>query len=169
MRTISLSILLVALAAGPASAAGGKAPSPPVTSLVHTEPRCPLPLSECLEAYAHMRERPWLGVMVDTDSSGRRVVVSVHPGGPADRAGVKPGDVLRSIGGQAPATWFAGRAGWKFGESTPLEVERGNREVALALPCTVIPEDLLAQFLGAHVLAGHLAYGDNGARGPEPH
>ncbi len=140
------------------------------------EPQCPLPLHECLEQYAHMRDRPWLGLWIETDSTtGVRSVQRVMPGGPAERAGVKPGDVLESIGGKVPKDFFAGKAGWSPGQKADLAVNRGGREVKLALSLEVIPDDTLAELVGAHVLAGHMAWGDfgdaheeHGAAG-EPH
>jgi S1-C subfamily serine protease len=127
------------------------------------EPKCPLPLDRCLEQYAHMRDRPWLGVMIDTDSTtGVRRVQSVIPGCAAERAGVKAGDVLEAIDGRAPKDWFAGKAGWKNGDRARLAVERGGRELKLDLKLEVISDDMLAELIGAHVLAAHMAYGDFG-------
>jgi predicted metalloprotease with PDZ domain len=166
MRTIRPLLVAAALAvwfALPAPARAG-------------EPQCPLPLHECLEQYAHMRDRPWLGIWIETDSTtGLRTVQRVVRGGPAERAGVKPGDVLESIGGRVPKDFFAGKAGWSPGEKADLAVNRGGREVKLSLPLEVIPDDTLAELVGAHVLAGHMAYGDfggaheRGAGREEPH
>ena len=134
------------------------------------ETKCPLPLHECLEQYTHMRMRPWLGVWVDTDSTtGIRRIVKVLPGGAAEAAGVKPGDELRTIGGQAPKDWFAGKAGWKTGDRANLAVNRGGRDVTLDLRLEPISDEALAQVVGAHVLAGHIAYGDFGGTSEEPH
>ena len=70
------------------------------------QPRCPLPLGECMAQFGAMRDRPWLGVEVETDSvTGARVVHAVVPGGPAARAGVKPGDTLRKLNA-IPVTSF---------------------------------------------------------------
>ncbi|MDH5750712.1 MAG: S1C family serine protease [Rhodospirillales bacterium] len=43
--------------------------------------------------------RPWLGTRVD-DASGRVVVISVSPGGPADEAGIHPADVILGVAGR---------------------------------------------------------------------
>lgn len=128
------------------------------------EPQCPLPLGQCLELYSHMRERPWLGVWIEADSTtGVRSVRRVLPGSPAGRAGVRPGDVLESIGGRTPKDFFATRAGWKNGDRSDLAVRRDGREVKLRLSLETIPDEALAELVGAHVLAGHMAYGDFGA------
>lgn len=46
--------------------------------------------------------KSWLGITaVDTKIHHGTVVIAVHPGSPADQAGVKPGDVITSIDNQA--------------------------------------------------------------------
>ena len=122
------------------------------------EPKCPLDLATCLAQYEHMRVRPWLGVDVDVDSAGRRLIVRVQPGSPAERAGLRAGDVLQSIEGRTPQDWFAGKAGWRTGESGEIDVERQGKEKKLELKYEAIPEEVLARIIGIHMLEGHLAY-----------
>ncbi len=72
--------------------------------------------------------RPWLGVAAD-EVQGRLVVVRVSPDGPADRAGVKPGDIILAVGGEAVRTqsdfykkvWARGGAGTEI----PLKLLQG--------------------------------------------
>jgi len=45
-------------------------------------------------------QRPWLGVAAD-EVHGRLVVSRVSPGGPADDAGVRAGDIILGVGGEA--------------------------------------------------------------------
>lgn len=135
------------------------------------EPKCPLPLHECLERYSHMRERPWLGAwleVVDSTSDVRRIE-RVFPGSPAERAGLKPGDRLQTIGGQPPRTFFAGKAGWKTGDQVALGVLRDGRVLEAKWTFAPIPDDVLAELLGAHVVASHMAYGDFGIDGEHDH
>lgn len=47
--------------------------------------------------------RPWLGVAVD-EVEGRLVVTRVSPEGPADRAGVQPGDIVLAVAGDSVRT-----------------------------------------------------------------
>ncbi len=132
------------------------------------EPRCPLDVATCLSQYQRMRERPWLGIVVEIDSTGRRLVRGVEPGSPAQRAGLRAGDVLKSIEGMPPRQWFAGKSGWRAGERGPIVVQRGQREKVLQLRYEAIPEATLARIIGVHMLEGHLAYmhepGEEGAR-----
>ena len=138
-------------------------------ALAGAAPKCPLSLHECLSRYTHMRERPWLGAYVETDSLGARSIAQVMEGGPAALAGIHAGDVLKSIGGAPPATWFAGRAGWKSGDHARVEVVRDGKPVALEMTLSAIPEEMLAKLLGEHVLESHLAYGDTGESDEGPH
>ena len=73
--------------------------------------------------------RPWLGMNAD-DTHGRLMVGRVTPGGPADKAGVKRGDVIISVNGEATASlpdfyrkvWSKGSAGAVIG----LDVRNSN-------------------------------------------
>jgi C-terminal processing protease CtpA/Prc len=133
------------------------------------EPRCPLDLATCLAQFEHMRDRPWLGVHVDADSTGRMTVVDVGPGTPAQKAGIRPGDVLESIENRPPKEWFAGKAGWKNGDKGVIEVRRGGQRQNLTLRYEAIPEDVLARAIGTHMIEGHLAYMNKSQDEPESH
>ena len=73
--------------------------------------------------------RPWLGLLT-AEHMGQLVVVGISDGGPADRAGLKRGDVLQSLNGEVlddiadfyKKLWTSGPAG------TPvtLRMERDN-------------------------------------------
>jgi predicted metalloprotease with PDZ domain len=108
-----------------------------------------------------MQERPWLGVSIDRDSSSRYVIQRVEPRSPSQRAGVREGDVLQTIDGKRPADWFAGKAGWKTGETRSLEVIRQGHPVALKLRLETIPEEVFARIVGIHMVEAHLAYMDH--------
>ena len=45
--------------------------------------------------------RPWLGVITQ-ELGGHLVVAAVAPGGPAEKAGIKHGDIIESVGNAAP-------------------------------------------------------------------
>jgi serine protease Do len=72
---------------------------------------------------------PWLGVNTE-ETQQRVVVVTVTPGGPADKAGLKPGDIILSVGGGQVSgiadfyrrVWSTGAAG----VSVSLRVLQGD-------------------------------------------
>jgi S1-C subfamily serine protease len=74
--------------------------------------------------------RPWLG-MYTTDAGAKLVVAGIAPGGPADKAGVKVGDMVLEIAGEKPESladlW---RSVWRLGapgSEVPLKLLRKNR------------------------------------------
>ena len=93
------------------------------------------------EIIAHGRVfHPYLGVNVETiddaikqdyglpDKTGA-LVKSVAPGSPADKAGIKPGDVIRSIGGQTIKSnkeVVSNVEGHKPGDQVQVEILRNN-------------------------------------------
>ena len=74
--------------------------------------------------------RPWLGVNAD-EFRGRLFVGRVSPGGPAERAGLKSGDIVLAVGDDEVSTladfyqriWGRGAAG----AEVPLKVLQGTR------------------------------------------
>jgi len=68
--------------------------------------------------------------------SGPFKVSSVLPGGPMDKAGLQPGDVLEAVDGQplnGAADWFLARAHFERDHPVELQVRRGERHLALRL------------------------------------
>ena len=80
--------------------------------------------------------RPWLGMFTQEQSAGL-VVTRVAPDSPADRAGIRPGDRVRSVGEQPVAgmadlyrkVWSLGAAGVEV----PVEVETDGLKRAVRL------------------------------------
>jgi S1-C subfamily serine protease len=71
--------------------------------------------------------RPWLG-MYTTEAGTKLVVAGLAPGGPAERAGVKVGDIIVDVAGTKPSSladlW---RRVWRLGTSgtrVPLKLQR---------------------------------------------
>lgn len=85
---------------------------------------------------ARRAPRPWLG-MYTSEADGRLAVVGLAKNGPADRAGVKQGDVILEVAGERVSeladffrkTWQQGPAGVKV----PLTLARGANLVRVRI------------------------------------
>ncbi len=125
-------------------AAGGKAFTDFAAKYVDGREAYPwdriLPLAG-LRAVTDTVREPRIGISVIQDSSGAIVIGQVHPGGVAEQAGVKNGDVLLALGDLAvkdPGFGEAFRAkfGKHEGDSLPIKVRRGTD--TLTLPAKVV-------------------------------
>jgi S1-C subfamily serine protease len=72
--------------------------------------------------------RPWLGMLVHEDNDDQLTIVGVYRNCPADRAGLKPGDVILSVN-ERPVSGLANmfRAVWELGSAgveVPMQVQR---------------------------------------------
>ena len=81
--------------------------------------------------------KPWLGVNAD-EVGGRLVVGRVTPASPAEKAGLKRGDIVVGIGGEVTTTladfykklWSLGSAGI----NVPLDVVQGGDSRRIDIP-----------------------------------
>lgn len=77
--------------------------------------------------------RPGLGIRPDYNAPAV-VVDSVRAGGPADLAGIEPGDVILELAGRPVAdmeSYVAVLGGLRIGRKVPVRVRRGEAEVVL--------------------------------------
>lgn len=95
--------------------------------------------------------RPWIGekLRVNASDNPRDVVTagvivrSVVPGSPADRAGLRPGDQILKAGGRTLRNvfeWEAQRLNLRVGQSVPIVVRRGGRDLTLNVTVADLPE-----------------------------
>jgi serine protease Do len=107
-------------------------------------------VAEDLLAHGAVRQ-PWVGLkLAIPETSNPRatlnagvVVRSVVPGSPADRAGIKPGDVIvrsRNRLLRNPFDWEAELLDLRVGEEVPLVVRRGDREMPTRVEVADLPE-----------------------------
>ena len=67
----------------------------------------------------------------------------VRPGGPADQAGLKAGDIIVEFAGQKVSNlqdYSDALIGAKVGQSVPIAVEREGKKVTLTITPTARPE-----------------------------
>jgi serine protease Do len=104
-------------------------------------------------SFAYAADAAWIGLDV-AEQDGSVVVNAVEPHSPAERAGIKKGDVLARVAGHGVRSMLdyqrqlvAARAAQPF----TMVLRRGQREVDVApVPMTLVHRDLLAA-IGAEV------------------
>lgn len=77
--------------------------------------------------------RPWLGMLVHEDQDEQLTIVGIYRDCPADRAGLKPGDVILSVN-EKPVAGLANmfRRVWRMGDAgvdVPLAVLRDEEQI----------------------------------------
>ncbi len=144
-KSIWILAVAIALAAAPALAGDGK--------------KCEGTTQECLDYMAaNMKNRGWVGVEMEDAGHGYHKVTRVIGGSPAERAGVKPGDVLVAVEGHDVAeadktTWQALEAKMKPGNRIAYTVERNGSKKQIDVTLAEMPDEVLAQWVGKHMLA----------------
>jgi S1-C subfamily serine protease len=86
--------------------------------------------------------RPFLGVRVTTVTGGGVLVAAVERGGPADKAGIQPGDVIVSVDGQpTPSTdaLATALAALKPDQEVPVVISRGGQRRTVTLTLGELP------------------------------
>ncbi|MEO7964778.1 MAG: trypsin-like peptidase domain-containing protein [Gemmatimonadaceae bacterium] len=95
--------------------------------------------------------RPWIGeqLRVGTSDNPRDVVTagvilrSVVPGSPAEKAGLQPNDQIVRARGKSLRNvfdWEAERLDMRVGESVPLVVRRGGKDITVSVTVADLPE-----------------------------
>jgi len=96
-------------------------------------------------------QRPWIGVRLEaprTDNprdaiSRGAIIASVTPGSPAERAGLKTGDVITRVRTHAVRNrfdWDAALLDLRVGERVPLVVRRGGADLDMSVTIADLPE-----------------------------
>jgi S1-C subfamily serine protease len=106
-----------------------------------------MPIIDDICEYGRRRSppRPWLGLLVHEDQGEKLTIVGIYRDCPADRAGLKPGDVILSVADR-PVTTLANmfRQVWNLGQAgvaVPLGVLRESEKLD-----TVVESDDRAAF-----------------------
>jgi S1-C subfamily serine protease len=109
--------------------AGGKGGSDPGNMFVPIDRVKPI-LGDLIAEGKLATSRPWMGFTTQ-EAHNRLFVVRVTPGGPAESAGLKEGDIIAGVGGQTSSTlvdffrkvFARGDAGTEI----PIDIQQGTR------------------------------------------
>jgi len=128
-----------------------------------TEPRCTADVQECLDMMARQFQgRGWVGIEMDQDSeSGEMFLTRVVPNSPAERAGLRAGDVLVSLNQvefceKNKAKMYEVRKDWAPGKRITYSILRDGKTIEISMKLGELPDDVLAQWVGRHMLEGHV-------------
>ncbi len=124
--------------------------------------KCTLDTQTCLNRMvAELKNRGWVGIEIDESKDIKAPVIhEVVPGSPAQAAGLLAGDVLVSVEGIRFAdnteakcgTCAAMKENWVPGRKVHYVVRRDGREIGIEPTLAVIPTDVMAQWIGMHMM-----------------
>ena len=121
--------------------------------------KCTASTQECLDKMAaKMRISGWVGLELDKDATtGAYSVKRVVAGSPAENVGIQPGDVLFALNGieineSNSEALKKAKADWAPGQSVTYTIKRDGRDRKVQLTLAPMPADVLARFIGEHML-----------------
>lgn len=106
-------------------------------------------------------QRGWVGINMDYNKETHATVINnVVANSPAERAGFKKGDILRGLNGidyteENEELLKEQYGSFKPGNTATFTVERQSIAVDLEVELESIPESILAQWIGQHVMDYH--------------
>lgn len=133
-----------------------------VAPLVAGDEKCDADAATCLRHMADkLKTRGWVGLELDYGEDGTMMVKEVVADSPAVAAGFQAGDVLMALDGVAygaenKAALKAAYAKVVPGNTVTYTVKRGGESVDLQVELAKLPETVMAQWIGHHMLAHHL-------------
>ncbi|MFN7972714.1 MAG: PDZ domain-containing protein [Acidobacteriota bacterium] len=142
-------IVLALLASGLPALAGGKECAASQHAM-----KCDMSAEECLKHMStYFKDHGWAGLELDVDATGALTVLRVVPDSPAAAAGIKPGDVLKSINDVA----FDNEAEKAKIDMTPgsrvtYTVARDGQDQRIDVTLAKAPESVVAEWIGTHML-----------------
>lgn len=125
----------------------------------HAAKKCAYGTQDCLDHMAaKMKTGGWVGIELERDeTSGVMTIQRVVPGSPAEKAGFQVGDVLFALNGieindKNETALKAAKKDWKPGQNVNYTLKRGGQSVTAAVTLASMPADVLAKFIGEHML-----------------
>ena len=147
-RTALFGVLVLVLAVALPAVAGDK----------HA---CAASADDCVKKMAaKYKDAAWLGIETREVEGGRWAVSRVFEGSPADRAGFREGDVLRSLNGvEMSAANKQALKEVKHGLAPKSQVtyvvDRKGTSVTLRAELGSAPREVVAKWIGEHMLDSH--------------
>jgi C-terminal processing protease CtpA/Prc len=139
-------LLLAAIVAVPAFAGGSDCG------------KCTENTQACLDAMvAKLQHRGWVGIELDKDDHGKLTVTDVIPDSPAQRAGLRDGDVLVALNGVAfgeknKKELHAVKKEMSVGKTITYTVKRDGYKKQIDVTLGKVPDEVLATWVGEHML-----------------
>lgn len=121
--------------------------------------KCTETTQSCLDHMAmKFKTAGWVGIELEKDdASGALTVVRVVPGSPAEASGIQSGDTLYAVNGvtisdKNEEALKKAKKDWAPGQNVNYTVKRNGQEKQIALTLAPMPADVLAKFIGQHML-----------------
>lgn len=123
--------------------------------------KCDKSAQDCLDKMAaKLQSKGWLGIETEKTESGAYAVAAVTPGSPAAAAGFRAGDVLVALNGVAldsedKTALKKVKENLAVGSEVRYTVKRAGEKAQLTATLAAVPEAVLAQWIGEHMLDQH--------------
>lgn len=139
------------------------------SALAGHEP-CTASVELCVTEMAKkIKAKGWVGIEIDYQEDRSLKVTRVIPSSPAAASGLEVGDRIIAFNGIAYATadrdaMKKAYSAKKPGNTITYTVRRGERMLEIEIVLAEVPQHILAQWIGQHLLASHA--GDKVAEKP---
>lgn len=114
---------------------------------------------ECLDKLtAKLSSKGWVGIEMETHKkTGGWTVTLVEPGSPAQRAGLREGDVLLAVNGvrygsEDKQQWKAVQSAMTIGNTITYVVLRDDEKQKIDVTLGRVPDDVMASWIDRHTL-----------------
>ena len=108
-------------------------------------------------AISHMQKVGWVGIEMEPNEDGTLTLTRIVPESPAERAGLRAGDVLVAREGVRYSEENGEKISREHKKSRPgdkvvFTVRRGSREIALTVELGQLPKQVISQWIGSWVI-----------------
>lgn len=120
--------------------------------------KCDASTQDCLDQMAaNLQKKGWVGIKLDETDDGRLQVTEVIAESPAVTAGFKSGDILVALDGiefaeENHEAMMEAKKAHHPGSKVTYTVERNGKARDLNVKLAKVPQDVLAQWIGGHML-----------------